>query len=124
MKPMAGKKILVVDDEKLLREILRDEFSEFEGATCEEAASAKEALVLLKKTEFDIVISDIRMPDGDGLSLLDSILALPRRPMVFFCTGYSDLTREEALRRGARDLFYKPFDPSVVAAAVKKAFFR
>lgn len=123
MKALDGKRILVVDDEKLLREILRDEFAN-SGATCEEAENGNTALAMAKKNSYDIIVSDIRMPHGDGLHLLAEVIKLPQRPMFFLCSGYADITRDEALRKGAKDLFSKPFDPQELVDAVRKSVFR
>lgn len=124
MKAFDGKRVLVVDDEKLLREILRDEFVIHGGAICDEASDGQEALAMAKNKQYDIVISDIRMPRSNGLQLLAEVIKLPVRPLFFLCTGYSDISREEALRKGARDLFTKPFDPQELVSAIHKSVFR
>lgn len=124
MKAFDGKNVLIVDDEELMREILRDEFLRCGAAVCHEAANGGSALAMAKKTEYQIIVSDIRMPHGDGLQLLSEVIKLPVRPMLFLCSGYSDLTREEALRKGARDLYAKPFDPETLVDAIRKSVFR
>ncbi len=100
---------MIVDDEPLLREILKEEF-EVAGYTVIEADGGRAALQRLATQPVDVVISDIRMPGGSGLELLDAIVKLgPGRPAVYLVTGYSDLDRAGALARGATDLFEKPY---------------
>ncbi len=104
-----GKKILVVDDEQDLREILSADF-ESEGALVEEAKNGKEALGKVKSSAFDVVVSDIRMPGGDGVSLARDIKSLDvLKPVVFLITGFSDIKSWEAYELGAEGLVTKPF---------------
>ena len=105
-----GKNILIVDDEPALREILREEF-EYQGATVSEAANGKSALQHLKTSPCDLVISDIRMPGGDGIGLLRGIQAESLPVSVFlFMSGFSDLTIDEAYDLGAAAVLAKPFE--------------
>jgi len=110
MSALKGKKILIVDDEPMLREILRDVL-EFEGALIKEAENGNLAFELLQSEPFQAVISDIRMPGGDGLQLLENL----RRqdfvtPVVMLITGFSDLSHDAAYDRGADAVLAKPFD--------------
>ena len=105
-----GKNILIVDDEPALREILREEF-EYQGATVSEAANGKLALEHLKSHPCDLVISDIRMPGGDGVGLLRGIQDESIPVSVFlFMSGFSDLTIDEAYDLGAAAVLAKPFE--------------
>lgn len=110
MKKLAGKKILVVDDEQLLREVLT-EFLSLEGASVIEAENGTVGFQKLEKIKFDIIISDVQMPDGDGLSLLLRIKNdLSYKPLVFLYSGNADTTsREKAQELGATAYFLKPF---------------
>ncbi len=75
------------------------------------AMSGNEATALLKNHKVDIVLSDIRMANGDGMELLNYIRAfVPTPPSVVLVTGYSDFTAEEALRVGAAAVIAKPFE--------------
>jgi|SRR6185312_8317559 len=104
-----GKIVLVVDDESDLREILRDEFL-YEGAEVMEAANGREALELAKKHHFDIILSDIRMPGGDGVTLTKGLRALhPSKPVLVLITGFADLRSDEAFSAGADGYMPKPF---------------
>lgn len=104
-----SKKILVVDDEADLREIVSSEL-EFMGANVFTAENVTEAQKILKENKIDLVISDIRMPGGTGIDLLDHIKTqystlLP----VILITGFADITNEGAYALGAEALIHKPF---------------
>ena len=102
--------ILIVDDELDLRELLA-QMLESEGFTVTQAAGGRAALAILKNEKFDLVISDVRMPDGDGVELLKSIKKdSPELPFVIMITGYSDLSETQILGLGAHSMFMKPFD--------------
>ena len=103
------KKILVVDDEEDLREMIAFAF-QLEGFQTRMAANGRDAFAIAEKEAVDIVISDVRMPDGDGIELLQNLQKLiPRLPLVILTTGFSDLRLEEAFDWGAEALFIKPF---------------
>ncbi len=104
-----GKVILIVDDEPDLREILRDELT-FEGATVLEASNGKAAQALLQTHRLDAVLSDIRMPGGDGATLARQIRSMnSTRPVLMLITGFADLQSEEAYDLGADGYVTKPF---------------
>lgn len=114
----SGKSILVVDDELDLREILRDEF-EFEEAQVKEAANGKEAYELIKKNKFDVVLTDIRMPGGDGVTLCREIRSVGfESPVVILITGFADIAQEEAFDLGADGFFTKPFNLEAIRNCV------
>lgn len=106
-------KVLVVDDECDIRTTLKDVL-ELYGATVDTAASGNAAMAALQTGAFrkyDIVLSDVRMLDGDGVSLLQQVRQLhPTRPAFFFMTGFMDYTVAELIAIGATDVFAKPFD--------------
>lgn len=102
-------KILVVDDEPELRDVLRDAF-EFEGHEASAAEGGRTALELLQKQHFDLVLSDIRMPDGDGLELLRNLRALGIQTPVLLMTGFTHVNEAEAIAMGAVRMIMKPFD--------------
>ena len=105
-----GRNILVVDDEPDLLDILKDEL-EYHGAVVTLASSGNQAFEHIKKTHFDMVISDVRMPDGDGVDLLLRVRALdPRLPIVIFVTGFSEIGETDLIAKGAFKLLRKPID--------------
>jgi len=105
-----GQKFLVVDDEPDLREILKDEL-EFEGASVMEAENGKKALEIVKANQFSAVISDIRMPGGDGVTLAREIKAIhAEKPAVILITGFADISSDEAYDLGVEGFITKPFN--------------
>lgn len=107
---LLGKKIIIVEDEEFLRELLEEIF-QLEGAQVTEAQNVAEAINLLKKSKYDIIFSDVRMPGGDGVSLMATIQdQVPNPPRCFLCTGYSDVTEEDLKKIGVEKLFAKPFN--------------
>jgi two-component system response regulator (stage 0 sporulation protein F) len=109
MKDFEGKTVLIVDDEQEIRELLKDEF-EYYGAVVLEAANGKIAADLWEKHPSDFVVTDIRMPGGDGIELLRMIKARTRDVPVLMMSAFSDISRNEATELGADAFFSKPFN--------------
>ncbi len=113
------KTILVVDDEPDLRDLLMEEFKNL-GANVVGAANGQEAIEIIESQSVDVVISDVRMPGGDGASLLEKIRKIdPKKPHVFFLTGFADMDSSEAVRMGAKGLFHKPIDWAVLIETIE-----
>ncbi len=103
-----GKHILAVDDEEELRHIIKEELEE-RGAKVKLAGGGNEAILLFKAHTFDFVLTDIKMPDGDGLELLRHIRALdPTRPPVALISAHFPHPEEHLLSMGAQALLTKP----------------
>lgn len=101
-------KVLVVDDEALIVEVIAEALERlgFEVATAHNGQVAKG---LMAESPFDVVISDLRMPELDGLDLLDySKKASPNTKFIAM-TGHSDTDSKEVLSRGADEFVSKPF---------------
>lgn len=114
---LKGRTVLVVDDEPDLREMLISELETIPTKTLE-AKNGREAINIVKTENIDLVISDIRMPGGNGIEFLDATKKLNlKRPVFLFITAFSDITREEFFAHGAEGLQSKPFDlPSMLEA--------
>lgn len=107
MVPTNHYRLLVVDDDIALLETLTECLQD-EGYGVAGAKSGNEALEVISGGYIDLVLSDVRMPDGDGYYLLDSVRREdPAIPFIFM-TGFSDRSAEEALRLGASAYFEKP----------------
>ena len=119
-KHMADR-ILIVDDEMATCEVLAQRLSK-EGYSCVVAHNGKEALHHFYKEHFSLMISDIKMPEMDGLELLKKVKTLGPQMMVIMMTGYAEVdTVVKALHFGAYDFVLKPFDLDLVVFSVKKA---
>ncbi len=112
--------VLVVDDNSLLRESVR---LVLEAAyEVREAAGGHEALDLLRATPVDVVLLDIRLPDLDGMAVLERIRALEEQVEVIMVTAVQTVrTAVTAMKLGAFDYLTKPFDKDELAALVRRA---
>src|SRR2546425_4390607 len=105
---MEPAKILVVDDESAILRLLREALTQW-GYQVTSASSAAEALQALRGDMFDAVITDIRMPDMNGLELLKEIKRHDESVEVVVMTGYPTIASAvEALKEGAFDYLSKP----------------
>lgn len=102
--------ILVADDERAIRESLKLILEE-EKYNCDLAADGQEALNMIKENNYDIVISDIKMPNVDGMQLLESTSEISPSSFFIIMTAYASVqTAIEALRKGAYDYLIKPVE--------------
>ncbi|MGH7819955.1 MAG: response regulator, partial [Candidatus Binatia bacterium] len=101
-------RILLADDEDAIRESLAQVLAE-EGYDVDTAADGDLALAALDKAEYDVVITDLRMPGADGLAVLRRARDLAPQTLVLLITAYASIeTAVEALRQGAHDYILKP----------------
>jgi two-component system response regulator PilR (NtrC family) len=113
--------LLIVDDEDSLREMLTVLF-EGEGYHVDSAASIAAARAVLKKSEPDVVLCDLLLPDGSGLDLLHDIKAQNASVPVIMITAHTaPQPAVDAMKAGALDYIAKPFDNEVLKARVAKA---
>ncbi len=110
--------VLIVDDEPVLRELVAFILLD-KGFQVSEAGSGNAAFQMLTHERFDVVVSDIRMPDGNGVELLQKINRMKEaKPAVFLVSGYSEISPEEAKKLGAQDLLNKPVDYDCLCSAI------
>ncbi len=115
---MDKRRVLVVDDEEHMRGIVAFDLEEA-GYHVEQAESGQAAMQRLKDSTYDLVVSDVRMPHGNGLELLRWIKSAdPLLPGFIFMTAFSDLSAEEALAQGAEAFLTKPLDHASLLEAV------
>ncbi|MBD0305793.1 MAG: response regulator [Nitrospiraceae bacterium] len=116
--------ILVIDDDADALQGLVDLLSvKVKGAQITASASALRALDLIQQQEFDVVISDVKMPEMDGLTLMGRMQALKPYLPVLLVSGHSDRNLAlRALNEGAHVLMPKPLDRDYLAAWVHRAF--
>ena len=119
---MEKSRILVVDDEAVVREGVR-RILENDRYSVESCSSGRAALDLMQIKDFDMVITDLKMPGMSGLEVLKTIKILQPEIPVIIITGYSTVdTAVEAMKNGAIDYIAKPFTPDQLLEKVGKAF--
>ncbi|MBA4368309.1 MAG: Fis family transcriptional regulator [Desulfobacterium sp.] len=117
---MSSIKILIVDDELIMRESLAG-WLERDGHIVEKAESGEEALEKIKKTRFDILLLDIKMGGISGLEVLKTIKENDSDIEVVMITAYGSIpTAIEAIKNGAFDYLLKPFDPIELGIIIDK----
>ena len=112
------KSILIVDDDKRLRELLKDYLSEkkFDVYLCEDFIEAKEILNIFF---FDLVILDRMMPSGDGINLVEFIKKNSNSPIIILTAMGEDQNKIQGLKIGADDYLAKPFEPEELFLRIK-----
>ncbi len=117
-----SKKILVVDDEDIIRESISFILQK-EGYTVEVAENGSVAYQKVQDEPYDLVISDIEMPEMKGIELLEKIVRLHLQTSVIMITAYGSLeTAIRALRAGAADYLLKPLDFDELTVKVSRVF--
>jgi DNA-binding NtrC family response regulator len=125
--PAAGRKggpavtILVVEDDTAMREMLREALED-DGFLVETAAGGRQGVERVKKGGIDLVVSDVKMPDLDGLDMLREIKAVSPSPYVITVTAFGSIdTAIRAVKLGAFDYITKPFEIDQLLLSVEKA---
>src|SRR5205085_1970897 len=116
--------VLVVDDDRAVREVLAAVLKE-EGYGVRQATDAEAALQMLRGDDLPLVLCDVKMPERDGLWLLDQVLQRHPHAAVVMLTGYGDTeSAVECLKRGAADYLLKPPRVTELVRAVERAWSR
>src|SRR3977135_2907214 len=119
-----NSRILIVDDEAPIRALLGEHLRQ-EGYDVTRAANGAAGLEALEKGEFELVLTDVRMPGMSGLELLAEIVRTHPGVGVLMLTACEDLTLAvNAMRIGALDYILKPFRLSEITASVEEALQR
>jgi len=114
-------RILIVDDEQSIRDTLR-EILEYEGYEIEEASDGDKAISLIKKFNYDAVLSDIKMPKLDGIEVLEKAKSIaPELPFIMISGHGTMETAIEATKKGAFDFINKPPDLNKLLITVRNA---
>jgi CheY-like chemotaxis protein len=120
-----AKDILVIDDEGLVTKSLKKLLVR-EGYNTVIAASGQEAIEKLRALSFDLIISDVRMPELDGIETIEKLRQiqkeLGRQPIPeILITGYADQEKyKDALKLGVADYIFKPFDTQQFLETIKR----
>jgi DNA-binding NtrC family response regulator len=113
-------RILVIDDERSIRSTLK-EILEYEGYKMDEAPDGMTALELAAKEKFDVILCDIKMPQMDGIEVLDKLLVMNDTPVVMI-SGHGNIeTAVDAIKRGAYDYISKPLDLNRLLITIRNA---
>src|SRR5690554_2132132 len=116
--------ILVVEDDPDLQQLLLEELSEA-GYTCVACGTIQSARDFVQKQLPQVVISDLRLPDGSGLTLLENFKQLPLKPGFITITAFGTIDQAvDALKRGADDFLTKPLDLDHLGLCVKRTMQR
>ena len=121
---MAGEKILVVDDEEMIRDLCYHILTA-EGYQVTTAQNGRTAIEELNRNMTDLLITDIKMPGMDGLELFEQVKGLNQDIVTIFITGHGTLdTAIESLMRGVDGFVLKPFTQEELLGAVERAMNR
>ncbi len=119
---MAGNQVpraLVVEDELIVQRLVQRALVQ-QGFNCDAASNRAEAEEKLAAAQYDVVLVDLRLPNGHGHGLAMQLLATEHRPAIVIHTGvHEPRLAKDLLARGVDDVVFKPFDLSVLAAKVK-----
>ena len=110
-------KVLIVDDEEMIRGVLK-EYVEFEGGTAYEAADGMQAVRLCKDNDFDIILMDVMMPKLDGFSAVKEIKKIKNIPVIMLSARGEEYDKLFGFEIGADDYVTKPFSPKEVMARI------
>ena len=112
--------VLLVEDEDLLRETIED-YLLMEGFEVTSVASGYAALDVFNHQDFDLILSDIKMPNGSGVDLLKAVREKKpgTPPYIVMMSGYSEYEWEDLKSFGADDFLVKPFDIDLMSEKIK-----
>ena len=114
-------KILVIDDERSIRRALR-EILEFEDYEVHEAENGKEGLDKIKNTAFDLIFCDIKMPEMDGMEVLEGAILAKNEAPIIMISGHGNIeTAVESIKKGAFDFIEKPLDLNRILVTIRNA---
>lgn len=111
-------RVLIVDDEDLIRSVIR-EYCENEGYECDEAADGCQALDLIAKNDYQVIIMDIMMPHMDGYETVKEIKQNYDIPIIMLSARKEEFDKLQSFNLGVDDYVTKPFSPKELMARIK-----
>ncbi|HKJ41343.1 MAG TPA: response regulator, partial [Sunxiuqinia sp.] len=112
-------KILIIDDDTFICEILKKQLTS-RGYEVETAFSGKSGMNAMRNGKFDLVLCDFRLPDTDGLELLQKIKAISKNTVVIIITAYADVRQAvKLMKMGADDYITKPLQQEEIISLIK-----
>ncbi len=118
---MTKPTILIIDDDQRMRELLRDTLAEdsLEATLC---GDSRHALDLIRDTSPDIIITDLKMPYFDGITIIEQAQQVSPESIIIMVTGHGSIEKAiNAIRKGAYDYIQKPFEPDNLLLVVRRA---
>lgn len=116
-------RVLIVDDSRATRELLTSSIETIEGTSVTETGSGLEAIRILSQDAFDLILTDVHMPDLSGLELLRFVKQNERHrevPVFLVSTEGSDEDRRRGKSLGANEYVVKPFEPDELCALARR----
>ncbi len=110
-------KVLIADDEEMIRNVLK-EYVEFEGGEAYEAADGMQAVRMCRESDFDIILMDVMMPRLDGFSAVKEIKKIKNIPVIMLSARGEEYDKLFGFEIGADDYVTKPFSPKEVMARI------
>lgn len=116
---MEGVKVLVIDDEEVMRNLLTDVLSD-KGCEVTAVANGAEAVARVKEKAFDLVFSDVHMPEMNGVETVKAIKKIRPETVMVMMDSYPDHLLSQAQEAGAITCLHKPFNIKDVVTIVKE----
>ena len=114
-------KILIIDDERSIRNSLKEILAD-EGYDVDTAENGVQGCSMVEKEKYDVVFCDIKMPEMDGMEVLDRFTAMGIDAAVVMISGHGDIdTAVECIKKGAFDFIQKPLDLNRILITIKNA---
>ena len=110
-------KVLIVDDEEMIRAVIR-EYVEFEGGTAEEAEDGMTAVKMCRENDYDVIIMDVMMPRLDGFSAVKEIRKFKNTPVIMLSARGEEYDKLFGFEIGSDDYVTKPFSPKELMARI------
>ena len=116
-------KVLIVEDSRATRELLASTVESLDGVEVHTAVSGFEALKVLPRFRFSLIITDINMPDINGLELINFVKKNPNyreTPLFVVTTEGREKDRERGMQLGANEYVIKPFTPETLSTLIRQ----
>lgn len=114
-------KILIIDDERSIRNSLKEILSD-EGYDVDVAGNGHEGISMVEKEKYSVIFCDIKMPEMDGMEVLDKLVQMGTDAAVVMISGHGDIeTAVECIKKGAFDFIQKPLDLNRILITIKNA---
>ena len=120
-----ARKVLVVEDSSAMRSLIASTVEELKGYETVQAGNGFEALKTLPTQRFDLIITDINMPDINGLEIINFVkgnTSYKDIPLIIVTTEQGEADRKKGLALGAEEYITKPFDPEKLQAVIRRIF--